>query len=66
MKLDRDERTHQKTLEGTRRHETEAETERPLEEAARPPLGRPAWTRGQQPSSSHDAIHLTSTSYFDP
>jgi hypothetical protein len=41
MKLDRDERTHQKTLEGTRRHGTEAETERPPEEAARPSL-RPA------------------------
>jgi hypothetical protein len=38
MKLDRDERTHQKTLEGTRRHGTEAETERPPEEAAWSPL----------------------------
>jgi hypothetical protein len=33
-KLDRDERTHHKTLEGMRRHETEAKIERPPEEAA--------------------------------
>jgi hypothetical protein len=66
MKLDRDERTHQKTLEGTRRHGTEAETERPPEEAAWPPSGRPAWPRGQPPFTSRDTIQPTSTSYFDP
>jgi hypothetical protein len=38
MKLDCDERTHQKTLEDTRRHETKAKTERPPEEAAQHPL----------------------------
>jgi hypothetical protein len=38
-KLDRDKRTHQKTLEGMRGHGTKAETKRPPEEAAHPPIG---------------------------